>query len=209
MKKFLLFVALALSLQYVKSQTPFWVPINNYQKIRGVWSDSIFKLPLDTTRNKDAGSLAYKNGGLYLKDATKWTLMSASASGVISFNGRTGIVVPNAGDYNLSMLGDVSITTPLDGQQLVYNSITHLWENQSVSSGGDATVIEDSVIISFDGLHPKAQIDLSHTGFKNLEISAEDANATGYQQSFNSLEAILEWQVAIKGQYKFYITYYY
>jgi hypothetical protein len=208
MKKIFLFIAIALTLQNLQAQTPFWVPVNNYQKIRGVWSDSIFKLPLDTTRNKDAGSLAYKNGGLYLKDATKWNLLSISSSGVISFNGRTGIVVPNAGDYNLSMLGDVAITDPTDGQQLVYNSTTHFWENKTVG-GGDASIIEDSVIISLDGLHSTAQIDLSHTGFKNIEVQAEDQNATGFLQSFNALEAVLEWQAAIKGQYKFYITYYY
>jgi hypothetical protein len=88
-----------------------------------------------------------------------------------------------------------------------YDPSTQVWA-QVGTSGTSATII-DSTILDFDGLHAMVQFDLSHTGFKSLEISVEDANARGFLQSYTSLEAVLEYQVAIKGTYKFYITYYY
>jgi hypothetical protein len=78
-----------------------------------------------------------------------------------------------------------------------------------MTNGSAGSTILDSTILTLDGLHAMVQFNLSHTGFKNLEISVEDANARGFLQSYTSLEAVLEYQAAVKGTYKFYITYYY
>ncbi len=79
------------------------------------------------------------------------------------------------------------------------------------SSVPTANIILDSVVIVFDGLRSDTTFALTrpNTGFKNLEIAAEETNAGGFAQSFNQEEGILEWQVAITGSKKFYITYYY
>ncbi|SFV32080.1 beta strand repeat-containing protein [Thermoflavifilum thermophilum] len=52
-----------------------------------------------------------------------------SNTGVLSFNSRTGNVTPASGDYNLSMLGDATISSPSNGQLLQYNSSTGKWVN--------------------------------------------------------------------------------
>ncbi len=74
-----------------------------------------------------------------------------------------------------------------------------------------ANIILDSVVLTFDGLSSEKTFDLTrpNSGFKNLDIAAEDGSAGGFTQSFNQEEGILEWQVAITGSKKFYITYYY
>jgi len=79
------------------------------------------------------------------------------------------------------------------------------------SSVPTANIILDSVVIVFDGLSSETTFALTrpNTGFKNLEIAAEESDAGGFAQSFNQAEGILDWQVAIKGSKKFYITYYY
>jgi hypothetical protein len=207
MKKIFAVLAILISLHDV-GHSQFWVSVNNFQKIRGVWPDSTFILPMDTTKNKVAGSLAYRAGHVYQADGTKWAqLATGSGSGVTSFKGRIGVVVPNVGDYSLNMLGDVSPTvtsTATDGQVLRYNTSSQVWENSNAN-----TNILDSVVIDFDGLHPETSFALSHSGFKNLSIEPEDENVGSFSRAFSDVEAVLTWQVSIKGTYKFYVTYYY
>jgi hypothetical protein len=121
---------LLLSAFCFKLQAQYWVPVNNFQKERGVWIDSIFKLPADTTINKAASSLAYKNGFVYYSNGTKWLLVgSGSGGGVISFNGRSGVVVPSTGDYTFAQLGDVVLSTLHNGQQIKWDSVANAWKN--------------------------------------------------------------------------------
>lgn len=93
------------------------------------------------------GMLVYitDDKALYLKKTTGWekidfSILTAGTgtsitgttidnTGVLRFNNRTGAVVPADGDYNLSQMGDVTITTPADKQILQYQGATSKWIN--------------------------------------------------------------------------------
>ena len=60
-------------------------------------------------------------------------------TGVFSVFGRTGNVVSQDGDYNLTELGDVTITNPATGQVLRFNGTT--WENSTESYVGTVTSV--------------------------------------------------------------------
>ncbi len=64
-------------------------------------------------------------------------------AGVYSVYGRTGNVVAQDGDYNLTQLGDVTITSPATGQVLRYNGTT--WVNSTESYVGTVTSVNMSV----------------------------------------------------------------
>ena len=64
-------------------------------------------------------------------------------TGVYSVFGRTGNVVAQEGDYNLTQLGDVTIATPSNGQVLRYNGTT--WVNATESFAGTVTSVDMSV----------------------------------------------------------------
>lgn len=53
------------------------------------------------TSGLTAGALSYVTGvGLYVYNGSSWELLGLSSGGVTSFNSRTGIVVPEIGDYS-------------------------------------------------------------------------------------------------------------
>jgi hypothetical protein len=56
-----------------------------------------------------------------------WTDDNTDA--VTSVFGRTGVIVATEGDYNLTQLGDVTLTSPTNGQVLKYNGTT--WVNNT------------------------------------------------------------------------------
>jgi hypothetical protein len=58
------------------------------------------------------------------------------SSGVASFNGRTGAVNPAANDYDLTMLGDVAISSPAADDVLKYDSVSQKWVNGAGGGGG-------------------------------------------------------------------------
>lgn len=64
-------------------------------------------------------------------------------SSVYSVFGRVGNVVAQDGDYNLTQLGDVTITSPLTGQALVYNGTA--WVNNTETYTGTVTSVNMSV----------------------------------------------------------------
>jgi hypothetical protein len=64
-------------------------------------------------------------------------------SGVYSVYGRTGNVVAQEGDYNLTQLGDVTISTPSTGQVLRYNGTA--WVNSTESYVGTVTSVAATV----------------------------------------------------------------
>ena len=64
-------------------------------------------------------------------------------TGVYSVFGRTGNVVAQEGDYTLTQLGDVTISTPSNGQVLRYNGTT--WVNATESFAGTVTSVNMSV----------------------------------------------------------------
>lgn len=53
------------------------------------------------TSGLTAGALSYVTGaGLYVYNGSAWELLGLSSGGVTSFNARTGVVVPEIGDYS-------------------------------------------------------------------------------------------------------------
>lgn len=64
-------------------------------------------------------------------------------SSVYSVFGRVGNVVAQDGDYTLTQLGDVTITSPLSGQALVYNGTS--WVNNTETYVGTVTSVNMSV----------------------------------------------------------------
>ena len=64
-------------------------------------------------------------------------------SSVYSVFGRVGNVIAQDGDYNLTQLGDVTISNPLTGQALVYNGTA--WVNNTETYVGTVTSVNMSV----------------------------------------------------------------
>jgi hypothetical protein len=70
----------------------------------------------------------------YLYKTTISDLKTLTGAGVISFNGRFGSVVPAEGDYTLTQLSDVIITSASNNQVLRYNGSN--WVNASIDLSG-------------------------------------------------------------------------
>jgi len=101
------------------------------------------------------GNLGWQNGNLYLTTLVSnantanrsYTFPNASGTlaltsdisyPVTSVFGRTGAVVATEGDYTLTQLGDVTITTPSSGQVLKYNGTA--WVNNTDTDTGITTL---------------------------------------------------------------------
>lgn len=71
----------------------------------------------------------------YLYKTTISDLKTLTGAGVVSFNGRFGTVNPAEGDYTLTQLGDVIITSASNGQVLQYNGSN--WVNTTLPADND------------------------------------------------------------------------
>lgn len=76
----------------------------------------------------------------YLYKITITDLKTLTGAGVISFNGRVGSVTPAEGDYNLTQLGDVIITTAINNDVLRYNGSN--WVNAQIFTGTIAQYVD-------------------------------------------------------------------
>lgn len=76
----------------------------------------------------------------YLYKITITDLKTLTGAGVISFNGRVGSVTPAEGDYNLTQLGDVIITTASNNDVLRYNGSN--WVNAQIFTGTIAQYVD-------------------------------------------------------------------
>jgi hypothetical protein len=70
----------------------------------------------------------------YLYKITITDLKTLTGAGVISFNGRVGSVTPAEGDYSLTQLSDVIITSASNSQVLQYNGSN--WVNATINLSG-------------------------------------------------------------------------
>ena len=97
-------------------------------------------------------------------------------TGVLSFNGRIGPVTPATGDYNLSQLGDVNISSPASGQLLQYDNTSGKWKNwtpnyltgnQTITLSGDVTgsgTTSITTTLSSTGVTAGSYGDATHVG---------------------------------------------
>lgn len=76
----------------------------------------------------------------YLYKTTISDLKTLTGAGVVSFNGRFGTVNPAEGDYTLTQLGDVIITSATNGDVLKYNGSN--WVNTQLYTGTVAQYID-------------------------------------------------------------------
>jgi hypothetical protein len=101
------------------------------------------------------------NGQVLTFNGTNWVNQTPAAAPVSSVFGRTGAVVAAEGDYSLTQLSDVTISTPTSGQVLKYNGTA--WVNDSDTDTG---------ITSLNGLTANTQTFATGTSGTDFNISS-------------------------------------
>ena len=96
------------------------------------YNDSIVSAAVTGTTTKTL-TLNQQDGGSV---TASWSDLNTDA--VTSVFGRTGAVVATEGDYTLTQLGDVTLTSPTNGQVLKYNGTT--WVNNTDTDTGLTSV---------------------------------------------------------------------
>ncbi len=104
------------------------------------------------------------NGQALVYDGTNWVNQSISVP-VTSVFGRTGAVVATEGDYTLTQLGDVTLTSPSSNQVLQYNGTA--WVNATLTDNG---------ITSLNGLTALSQTFA--TGSSGTDFSITSTTST-------------------------------
>jgi hypothetical protein len=107
------------------------------------------------------------NGQVLTFNGTNWVNQTPAAAPVSSVFGRTGAVVAAEGDYSLTQLSDVTISSPTNGQVLKYNGTA--WVN-----GSDT----DTGIISLNGLTATTQTFATGTSGTDFNISSATSTHT-------------------------------
>lgn len=137
----------------------------------------------DSRFREGAGvSVAAGTNIAWISSISKWDVLAVSKSGVQSFNGRTGIVTPQSGDYDLTDMGDVNILSATNGQGLVYDSGSGKWVNGNVAVS-DMTLSTKGI-----GKPDGITTDVNNGTFsaKGVGIVA-DVNSSGTQYGSNWL----------------------
>jgi hypothetical protein len=131
-------------------------------------------------------------------------------SGVLSFNGRPGVVIPTAGDYSFSQIGGAAVTAQLPAASLV-RAITYLagCDNCSVLTNADSqnAIFDDligamtinSVTCFSDAGAPAINVQVNHGGSlsnvlsSNLTCSTSGATSMSFSTSALSLNDTLNF----------------
>ena len=100
------------------------------------------------SRFEEGAGIACAAGTNIAWNGSKWDVLAVAKSGVQSFNGRTGIVTPQSGDYDLDDLGDIVVTSATDGQVLTWDATSQKWVNRNASGGSTSLAGLDDVSLS-------------------------------------------------------------
>jgi hypothetical protein len=149
--------------------------------------DSRARAAISLTTIGTSGAATYNN-------VTGVLNIPAYIGGVISFNGRTGVVVPTEGDYTLTELGDVTITAPITGQVLKYNGA--IWINDTDANTGTVTSVA-ALTLGTTGVDLSSTVaNSTTTPVITLNVPTASATNRGALSStdwstFNSKESVL------------------
>lgn len=117
-----------------------WTPKSmNGMSYKGTWNPTTTPIPTGSAYNEGDFLLVaatvnpYLVGDWLVSDGTSFEHVSNS-SAIVNVFGRTGAVVPQEGDYVLTQLDDVIITSPSTNQVLTFNGTN--WVNATPASGG-------------------------------------------------------------------------
>lgn len=95
------------------------------------------------------GKIAYYYSGWhYVTPAAKQTVWSVNTSQFLRYNGATWDVVNATTVNDLSDLTDVTITSPTNGQVLIYNSSTGQWVNTTKTLASDLGALDDVDLVT-------------------------------------------------------------
>jgi hypothetical protein len=96
------------------------------------YTDALARAAISLTTTGTSGAATYNS-------TTGVLNIPEYIGGVTSVFGRTGAVVATEGDYSLTQLSDVTITTPTNGQVLKYNGTA--WVNDTDANTGTVTSV--------------------------------------------------------------------
>jgi len=100
------------------------------------YTDALARAAISLTTTGTSGAATYNN-------TTGVLNIPQYIGGVTSVFGRTGAVVATEGDYSLTQLSDVTITSPTTGQVLKYNGTA--WVNDTDANSGTVTSVAMTV----------------------------------------------------------------
>jgi len=103
------------------------------------YTDALARAAISLTTTGTSGAATYNS-------TTGVLNIPQYIGGVTSVFGRTGAVVATEGDYSLTQLSDVTITTPSTGQVLKYNGTA--WVNDTDANTGTVTSVGLSSVTS-------------------------------------------------------------
>lgn len=137
------------------------------------YNDSIVSAAVTGTTTKTL-TLNQQDGGTV---TASWSDLNTDA--VTSVFGRTGAVTATEGDYTLTQLGDVTLTSPTNGQVLKYNGTT--WINNTDTDTGLTSVgltMPSAFSVSNSPLTSNGTIAVTGAGTVNQYVRGDGALAT-------------------------------
>jgi len=157
----------------------------------------VYRVSVGGTINLGSGSITFDVGDYVIYNGTIWE-KSDTTDAVGSVFGRTGNVVAQEGDYTLTQMGDVTITTPATNNYLTYNGTS--WVNAAfpsllssdkllvpVRNNSGATIAKGTVVyingaVGNKATIAKAQANSDATSAQTLGLIQDDIinNAEGF-----------------------------
>lgn len=123
------------------------------------------------------GITSWSAGDWVIWNGLSWDKIDNS-TGVKSFNGRVGIVSPQSGDYDLSMLGDVDTTGLVANKILKYDGSQWIVADD-LASGGVGSVSSSEILdgsIQSTDLNSSINSTLSQVGTNTSNISTNSSD---------------------------------
>ena len=186
------------STYYLASNPSAYIPLTalsagtgiSYNNTTGVisstitqYTDAMARASISLTTTGTSGAATY--------NSTTGVLNIPQYTGIVtSVFGRTGAVVATEGDYTLTLLGDVTITTPSSGQVLKYNGTG--WVNGTETYVGTVTSVAMSVptglSVSGSPITSSGTLAVTFTTGYSIPTTASQSNwDTAYTNRITSL----------------------